>query len=79
MMVNLKMFHASTLSDAAWVYLNAERKEKGKHITRAQEAIYLGFQLNTSAWSFFIPAKQTLWSTNQAQFNEHVFPFRKKV
>ena len=41
----------------AWVYLNAERREKGK---RVQEAIYLGFELNTSAWSFFIPERQTL-------------------
>jgi hypothetical protein len=63
----------------AWVYLNAERREKGKHTPRAQEAaIYLGFKPNTSAWSFFIPERQKLWSTNQAQFDEHVFPFRKR-
>jgi hypothetical protein len=49
-----------------------------KHIPREQEAIYLGFEPNTSAWSFFIPERQTLWSTNQAQFDEHVFPFRKR-
>jgi hypothetical protein len=62
----------------AWVYLNAERREKGKHTPRAQEAIYLGFEPNISAWSFFIPERQTLWSTKQAQFDEHVFPFRKR-
>jgi hypothetical protein len=62
----------------AWVYLNAERREKGKHTPREQEAIYLGFEPNTSAWSFFIPERQTLWSTNQAHFDEHVFPFRKR-
>jgi hypothetical protein len=45
----------------AWVYLNAERREKGKHTPRALEAIYLGFEPNTSAWSFFIPERQTLW------------------
>jgi hypothetical protein len=33
----------------AWVYLNAERREKGKYTPRAQEAIYLGFEPNTSA------------------------------
>ena len=40
-------------------------------------AVYLGFEPNTSAWSFYIPERQTLWSTNQVQFEEHSFPFRK--
>jgi hypothetical protein len=62
----------------AWVYLNAERREKGKHTQRAQEAIYLGFEPNTNSWSFFISERQTLWSTNQAQFDKHVLPFRKR-
>ncbi len=57
----------------ARVYLNTERREKGKHTPRAQEAIYLGFEPNTRAWSFFIPERQTLWSTNQVQLDEHVF------
>ena len=61
----------------AWVHLNSDRRDKGKHTPRAQEAIYLGFEPNTSAWSFFIPEKQQLWTTNQAQFDEHSFPFRK--
>jgi hypothetical protein len=29
---------------SAWVYPNAERREKRKHPSRAQEAIYLGFE-----------------------------------
>jgi hypothetical protein len=37
----------------AWVFLNAERREKGKHIPRSQEAIYLGFEPNDSTGSFF--------------------------
>ncbi len=61
----------------AWVHLNSDRREKGKHTPRAKEAIYLGFEPNTSAWSFFISEKQQLWSTNQAQFDKHFFPFRK--
>ncbi len=28
----------------AWVHLNSERREKGRHTTRALEAIYLGFE-----------------------------------
>ena len=63
----------------AWVYLNAERREKGKHTPRAQEAIYLGFEPNTSALSFFIPERQTLWSTNQAQLMSMCFLFAKGV
>ena len=61
----------------AYVHLNSDRREKGKHTARALMAVYLGFEPNTSAWSFYIPERQTLWSTNQAQFDEHSFPFRK--
>ncbi len=59
----------------AWVHLNSERREKEKHTPRALNAIYLGFERNTSSWCFFIPERQTLWSTNQAKFDEHTFPF----
>ncbi len=62
----------------AWVYLNSERRDKGKHSQRAVEAIFLGFKPNTSAYSFFIPEKNTSMSSNQAQFDEGLFPFRKK-
>jgi hypothetical protein len=62
----------------AWVFLNNERRENGKHTQRALEAIHLGFEPNTSAYSFFIPKKNTIMSSNQAQFNETVFPFWKK-
>ena len=44
----------------AWVHLNSERRENGKHTPRALEAIYLGFEPNTSAWCFFIPERQTI-------------------
>ena len=53
----------------AWVLLNSERREKGKHTPRALEAIYLGFEPNTSAWVFFIPERRILWSANQARFD----------
>jgi hypothetical protein len=39
----------------AWVHLNSERREKGKHTPRAIEAIHLGFEPNTSAYSFQAP------------------------
>ena len=58
--------------------LHAERRENSKHTPRALEAIYLGFEPNTSAWCFFIPESQQLWVTNQAKFDEHSFPFRQR-
>jgi hypothetical protein len=36
----------------AWVYLDKQRPEKGKHKPRANEAIYVGFVPNISAWAF---------------------------
>jgi hypothetical protein len=62
----------------AWVHLNSERRDKGKHTPRAVEAIYIGFEPNTSAYSFFIPEKNTMMSSNQAKFDENLFPFRKE-
>ncbi len=62
----------------AWVHLNSERREKEKHTPRALEAIYLGFEPNSSSWSFFIPERQQLWSTNQAKSDEHSFPFSRR-
>jgi hypothetical protein len=74
----------------AWVYLDADRREKGKHTARAVEAINLGFEPNTSAYCFFIPEKNDLMTSNQARFVaprarprrasrcEYSFPFRKQ-
>jgi hypothetical protein len=62
----------------AWFHLNSERREKGKHTQLAVEAINLGFEPNTSAYSFFISEKNMLMSSNQAKFNEGVFSFRKQ-
>ena len=50
----------------------------GKHTPRALEAIFLGFEPNTSAWCFFIPERQHMLVTNQAKFDEHSFPFRRR-
>jgi hypothetical protein len=41
----------------AWVYIDPQRRAKGKHTPRAEEAIYVGFAINTSAWSFFCSGK----------------------
>ena len=61
---------------------NSERRENGKHTPRPRavtvDAIYLGFEPNTSSYSFFILEKNSIISSNQAQFDEGGFPFRKK-
>ena len=64
----------------AYVYLNEERRAKGKHVARAAEAIYLGFATdhNMSAYKFFIPEGRKLMLCNQARFDELLFPFRKQ-
>jgi hypothetical protein len=64
----------------AYVYLNEERRERGKHVVRAIEAINLGFATdhNMSAYKFWIPSKQKLMLCNQAKFDELLFPYRKQ-
>ena len=64
----------------AYVYLNEERRARGKHVARAFEAIYLGFATdhNMSAYKFFIPEGRKLMLCNQARFDELLFPFRKQ-
>ena len=64
----------------AYVYLNEERRERGKHVVRAIEAINLGFATdhNMSAYKFWIPAKRKLMLCNQGKFDELLFPYRKQ-
>ncbi len=65
----------------AVVYLNKERRENVKHTARGMmgiDAINLGFARNTNAYVLYIPERKTLMISNQVQFNEHEFPFRKQ-
>ena len=43
------------------------------------ERIYLGFEPNSSAYSFFIPEKNTIMSSNQVQFDEGVRSERRRL
>ena len=73
------MFPASERSDAEPGYtLTRSAEQKGKHTPRAEEAIYVGFAINTSAWSFYVPERKKIVTTNQVKFFEHEFPFRKR-
>ncbi len=63
----------------AWVYLDSDRREKGKHTARAVEAINLGFEPNASAYCFFILKKNNLMTLNKTRFDEYSFPFMKQI
>ena len=53
----------------AWVYLDKQRREKGKHTPRAKEAIYVGFTNNMSVWAFYIPVDGKIINSNQVKFS----------
>ena len=57
----------------AWVYIDPQCRAKGKHTPRAEVAIYVGFAINTSAWSFFVPERQKIVTTNQVKFSQHYY------
>ncbi len=82
-----RMFPASERSDAEpgyilrqcrRVYIDPQRRAKGKHMPRAEEAIYVGFAINTSAWSIYVPKRKKIVTTNQVKFSEREFPFRQR-
>jgi hypothetical protein len=62
----------------AWVYLDKQRGEKGKHTPRAKEAMYVGFVNNMSAWALWIPEDKEKVTSNQVKLAEHKFPFRTR-
>ena len=53
----------------AWVYLDKQRREKGKHTPRAKEATYVGFTDNMSAWAFYIPEDRKIMESYQAKIS----------
>jgi hypothetical protein len=67
-----------TFGCRAWVYIDPESRAKGKHTPRAEEAIYVGFAINTSAWSLYVQERKEFVTTNQVKFSEHEFPFRNR-
>jgi hypothetical protein len=57
----------------AWVYIDPQRRAKGKHTPRAEEAIYVGFAINTSAWSFHVPERQKIVPFSEEQYGGEAF------
>ena len=65
----------------AYMYLNEERRGKGKHIPRAVEAINLGFATdhNISGYKLYILSTRKIVISNQVRFDELRFPYRKQA
>ena len=64
----------------AFLYLNKERRELGKHIPRAVKGVNLGFasDSNTSGYVIYIPSVQKSYISNQVRFDESSYPYRKQ-
>jgi hypothetical protein len=64
----------------AYVHLIKERRAPDKHTPRAVEAIYLGFasDCNMSAYTFYMPSTGQLMYSNQAKFDEELYPYRNQ-
>ncbi len=64
----------------AWIHLDLEKTDNGKHMPRKIEAIHLGFEpmsrANTRVYSFLIQERYTRMSFNQVRFDKEVFPLR---
>ncbi len=60
----------------SWMYLNKERREKGKIAPKAVEVVNLGFasDLNTSAYKVLVKATGQILTSDQLEF-ETFLPF----
>ena len=61
------------------MFLNKERREKGKTAPRAVEVINLGIasDLNKSAYKVLVEKTGQILTSNQREFDENFFPYRK--
>ena len=62
----------------AYMYLNEERRGKGKHIPRAVEA---GFATdhNISGYKLYIPSSRNIVISNEVRFDELRLPYHKQA
>ena len=62
----------------AYMHLNKDRREKGRHAPKAVEAINLGFALdsNTSGYKLLIEGTGKVLISNQVRFDENLYPYR---
>ena len=61
----------------AYMHLNKDHREKGKHVPKAVEVIHLGFasNFNTSGYKFLVEATGKIIVSNQGKFDEDFFPY----
>ena len=61
----------------AYMHLNKDRLEQGKHVPKAVEVIHLGFasDLNTSGYKFFIEGTGKVIVSNQGKFDKDFYPY----
>ena len=62
----------------AYMHMDKDRPEKGRHAPKAIEVIHLGFatDCNTSGYTFLIEGTGKHLISNQAKFDENFFPYR---
>jgi hypothetical protein len=66
-----------TFSCRAYMHLNKDRKEKGRHAPKAAETITLGFttDFNTSGYKLLIESTGKTLVSNQVRFDENLYPY----
>ena len=64
----------------AYIHLNEDRRNPGKHVPWAIKAINLGVSSdqNTSGYILYIQERRTITTSNQVNFDEQYFPYCKK-
>ena len=65
----------------AYMHMNKDRREKGRHAPKAIEVIHLGFATDciTSGYKFLIEGTGKHLISNQAKFDEDFFPYRNRT
>ncbi len=63
---------------SAYMHLNKDRREKGRHAPKAVEAVNLGFatDCNTSGYKLYIKGTNKILISNQVSFDENLYPYR---
>jgi hypothetical protein len=63
---------------SAYMHLNKDRREKGRHAPKAVEAMSLGFanDCNTSGYKLYIEGTGKVLISNQVKFNENLYPYQ---
>jgi hypothetical protein len=64
----------------AYMHMNKDRREKGRHAAKAIEVINLGLatDCNTSGYKFLIEGTNKTVISNQGKFDERLFPYRNR-